>query len=326
MRIGGRPAAARTSGGYLVLDRTWHDRDTVELRLPMRTAVRTWGGNGGSVSVDHGPLTYALRIEEDWTRFAGTDDWPEYEVRAGSPWNYALEVDAHDPARSFTLERTRAHEANPFTQSGTPLRMRAKGRRVEAWQADDQDVAAPLQPGPARTAEPVEPLTLVPAAAARLRITSFPTAGAGAGAVEWAACTASFSGVDSPQALLMNAAAQPASSYDQDLPRFTWWDRTGTEEWVAYTYAEPVRVGGVSAYWYDDTGHGACRVPQSWLLEYLAADGTWQQVGGGPAYGTAADTFNEVSFPVVTTTALRVRVQLRPTVSGGLLAWRVALG
>lgn len=322
VRLGGRPVATRRSGGYLVLDRAWHDRDTIVLRLPMHTSVRTWGGNGNSVSVSHGPLDYSLRIEEDWKQSGGTSSWPEYEVRAASPWNYALELDQQDPARSFSVERTRARADNPFTPSGTPVRIRAKGRRLDGWRTDDQDVIAPLQASPARTTEPVEALTLIPAAAARLRITSFPVASTSGRAGEWAAVTASFSGVDSPQALLMNAAVTPSGSYDQSVPRFTWWDHTGTEEWIQYTYAEPVRVDSVSVYWYDDTGHGACRVPQSWRLEHRGRDGQWHPVGGTPEYGIATDRFNRVSFPAVSTTALRIIAQLKAGFSGGVLAWR----
>ncbi|SFY51044.1 beta-L-arabinofuranosidase domain-containing protein [Streptomyces sp. F-1] len=322
VRLGGRPVPVRRSGGHLVLHRRWHDRDQIVLRLPMRTTVRTWGANGDSVSVHHGPVTYSLRIEEKWQRSGGSGAWPEYEVRPASPWNYALEVDQQAPARSFTVERTRARAADPFTHSGTPVVMRARGRRLTGWVSDDQDVVAPLQQSPARTTEPVEHLTLVPAAAARLRITSFPTASAAGKALPWAAVTASFSGVDSPQALLMNAVAEPSSSYDQTIPRFTWWDHTGTEEWIQYSYAEPVRVNAVSVYWYDDSGHGACRVPESWRLEYLSTDGRWHPVDGATGYGVAADRFNQLSFPTLTTTALRITARLRAGFSGGVLAWR----
>ncbi|WP_129311477.1 beta-L-arabinofuranosidase domain-containing protein [Streptomyces sp. L2] len=330
VRISGRPAAPRRSGGHLVLDRDWHDGDQVVLRLPMRTTARTWSGNDDSVSVSHGPLTYSLRIEEEWKQSGGSDAWPEYEVLPASPWNYALELDPRDPARSFTVEHTRARtrtrtgprEDNPFTPTGTPVLMRAKGRRLGSWATDDQNVVAPLQQSPAHSTEPVEILTLIPAAAGRLRITSFPVASPSAKAHAWAAVTASFSGVDSPQALLMNATVEPSGSYDQTVPRFTWWDRTGTEEWIQYGYAEPVSVGGVSVYWYDDTGHGACRVPELWRLEYRSADGQWQPVDGTSDYGTSTDRFNQVSFPAVTITALRITAQLRTGYSGGLLAWR----
>ncbi|MFF0970782.1 beta-L-arabinofuranosidase domain-containing protein [Streptomyces sp. NPDC003703] len=322
VRLAGRPVPVRRSGGHLVVDRRWHDGDRLVLRLPMRTRVRTWHGSADSVSVHHGPLTYSLRIEEEWRRTGGSDAWPEYEVRPRSPWNYALELDARDPARSFAVERTRARAADPFTHSGTPVLLRAKGRRLDGWTRDDQDVVAPLQQSPARTTRPVEHLTLVPAAAARLRITAFPTAAARGRAKEWAAVTASFSGVDSPQALLMNADAEPSGSYDQSVPRFTWWDRTGTEEWIRYDYAEPVRVGAVAVYWYDDTGHGACRVPESWRLEHRGTDGVWRPLGESAAHGTATDRFNRLSFPAVTTTALRITAHLKTGFSGGLLAWR----
>lgn len=54
--------------------------------------------------------------------------------------------------------------------------MTVRARRVPEWTADDEHVVAPLQPSPARSTGPVEEVTLVPMGAARLRITSFPTA------------------------------------------------------------------------------------------------------------------------------------------------------
>ncbi|WP_329458882.1 beta-L-arabinofuranosidase domain-containing protein [Streptomyces sp. NBC_01497] len=324
LKVNGAATKGRRNGGYLVLDREWHARDRVELRLPMDVRVRTWDGNRDAVSVDRGPLTYSLRIEEQWSRYAGTDDWPEYEVRAGSPWNYTLDLDARHPERSFAFSRTHASaSADPFTPQGTPVVLRARGRRVPAWTADDENVVTPLRDSPVRTAERAEQLTLIPSGAARLRVTSFPTAGSGRDATSWASCTASFSGVDEPQALILNESSVPASSYDQDLPRFTWWDHTGSAEWVAYTWDEALAADGVSVYWYDDTGHGSCRVPASWTVEYRSAAGDWTPVTGASAYGLAPDAFNDVRFDAVRTTALRISVRLRDQVSGGLLAWRV---
>ncbi|MCT2590307.1 glycoside hydrolase family 127 protein [Streptomyces sp. N2-109] len=322
VRLNGRPAPRRTSGGYLVLNREWQDGDTLELRLPMRTSVRTWKDNNDAVSVDHGPLTYSLQIDEDWKRFAGTEDWPEYEVHPASPWNYALELDKNSPEKSFTVERTGADEANPFTHSGTPVRMRARARRVPAWRTDDQDVITPLQQSPVHTREPVEQVTLIPSAAARLRVTAFPSAGTGPRAHEWISCTASFSGVDTPQALIMNAGTEPASSSDHSIARFTWWDRRGTTEWVQYETTGATRLDEVSVYWFDDTGVGACRVPDTWELLYRDGAGDWKPVESPTEYGTATDQFNRVAFNRVTTTALRLRVHLRADYSGGVLAWR----
>ncbi|KPC94773.1 hypothetical protein ADL27_12665, partial [Streptomyces sp. NRRL F-6602] len=166
--------AVPLSGGprYAELRRTWHDGDEVVLRLPQRTTLRTWSGNHDSVSVDHGPLTYSLRIEERYVRTGGSDPFPEYDVHAASAWNYGLVPDG-----SFTLHRARgARDGNPFTLEGTPVTLTARARRIPEWSADDEQVVAPLQQSPARSRAAVEEVTLVPMGAARPRITAFPLA------------------------------------------------------------------------------------------------------------------------------------------------------
>ena len=81
-------------------------------------------------------------------------------------------------------------------------------------------------------------------------------------------------------------------------------------------------VSGVEVYWYDDAGFGACRTPQSWRL--LVKEGEdWKPVEGVESFGCRADSFNRVVFQPVTTTGLRIEVQLRPGYSGGILEWKV---
>jgi hypothetical protein len=172
LRVNGQPVAAQDGPAFVRVERTWKDGDRVTLTLPQRTTVRTWSGNHDAVSVAHGPLTYALRIGEQYVRYAGDDTFPEYEVHATTPWNYGLVPDA-------TPELHRAGgpvAANPFTHDTTPLTLTAQARRVPEWIADDEHVVAPLQQSPARATGAVEHVTLVPMGAARLRITSFPTA------------------------------------------------------------------------------------------------------------------------------------------------------
>jgi hypothetical protein len=172
LRVNGQPFAAQDGPTFVRLERTWKDGDRVTLTLPQRTTVRTWSGNHDSVSVAHGPLTYALRIGEQYVRYAGDDTFPEYEVHATTPWNYGLVPDA-------TPELHKANcpvAANPFTHDTTPLTLTAQARRLPEWIADDEHVVAPLQHSPARATGTVEQVTLVPMGAARLRITSFPTA------------------------------------------------------------------------------------------------------------------------------------------------------
>ncbi|UZI33086.1 beta-L-arabinofuranosidase domain-containing protein [Streptomyces sp. VB1] len=177
IRVNGRRVAAPAGPAFTRIERTWSSGDEVTLRLPQRTAVRTWADNHGSVSVDHEPLTYSLRIGERYERIGGSDTFPEYAVHATSPWNYGLVLDTDRPTASLRHRSTRrAAGDNPFTLEGTPLTMTARARRIPEWTADDERVVAPLQASPARSAEPVEEVTLVPMGAARLRVTAFPTA------------------------------------------------------------------------------------------------------------------------------------------------------
>lgn len=172
LRVNGQPVPAGSGPAFTRLDRTWSNGDTVTLRLPQPTTVRTWHGHHDAVGVTHGPLTYSLRIGERYDRTAGTDTFPEYDVHATTPWNYGLL-----PGTSPVFRRVDAPAAgNPFTPGGSPVQVTAQARRIPEWTADTEHVVNPLQHSPARSTAPVENITLIPMGAARLRITAFPTA------------------------------------------------------------------------------------------------------------------------------------------------------
>ena len=120
----------------------------------------------------------------------------------------------------------------------------------------------------------------------------------------------------------LNDGVTPRNSSDHDIPRFTWWNHLGTKEWAQYEFKKPQKLSKAEVYWFDDTGRGACRVPQSWKL--LWRDGkTWKPVETVDTYGVERDKLNAVTFKPVSTTALRLEVQLQPKVSGGILEWRL---
>ncbi|MEJ1199295.1 MULTISPECIES: RICIN domain-containing protein [unclassified Streptomyces] len=172
LRVNGRSVTAPDGPAWATVERTWRDGDKVTLRLPQRTTLRHWPEQHDAVSVQHGPLTYSLKIGERYERYAGDDTFPAYEVHATSSWNYGL---TPTPRPVLTRDDGPVPD-NPFTHETVPVRMTAEARRIEQWIADDERVVAPLQPGPARSDAPVETVTLVPMGAARLRITAFPTA------------------------------------------------------------------------------------------------------------------------------------------------------
>ena len=112
----------------------------------------------------------------------------------------------------------------------------------------------------------------------------------------------------------------PASSADPKVRRMTWWNHKGTSEWVERYFDKPGNISAAEVYWFDDTGTGGCRVPQSWQLLYKDG-GQWQPVVAKTGFGVKRDQFNRVTFTPVSTTALRLEVQLQPKFSGGILKW-----
>ncbi len=112
------------------------------------------------------------------------------------------------------------------------------------------------------------------------------------------------------------------NSADESIPRFTFWPRRGSSEWVEIDFRAPRKLSKTAVQWFDDTGRGACRVPKSWRALYQ--DGAeWKPVAATAAGGVARDSLNTLEFAPVTTRALRLEIDLAPEVSAGLLEWRV---
>lgn len=308
---------------YIVVDRQWANDDVVILTLPMQVSVRTWSTQKNAVSVDYGPLTFSLKIGERWNKYGGSDKWPETEVFPTTAWNYGLV--APDP--QFQVMKKDGKLADqPWTLDTTPILIKAKAQKIPQWKQDSNGLIEKLQMSPAKSAELVEEITLIPMGAARLRITSFPTVSDAGDAHEWVAQArppAASHCNESDTPLALNDGIIPKSSSDKSIPRMTWWDHKGTQEWAQYDYEKPRTVKGVEVYWYDDekTG-GQCRAPQSWQIVVKDGD-QWKPVANATTCGTELDKFNKVSFDPVQTSAIRLMVQLKSQVSGGILEWRV---
>jgi len=159
---------------FVTVTKTWTTGDRLLLVLPMRTGIRRWKANGDSISVDRGPLTYSLKIGEKWSRFGGTDEWPELELFPTTPWNYGLAVDEKSPESSFeVVEKPELLPVKTFALEAAPIELKTRGRRIPTWTLEGGLAANPPS-SPAATKEPLEDLVLVPMGFARLRITAFP--------------------------------------------------------------------------------------------------------------------------------------------------------
>ena len=184
--------AADAAGKYVCLNREWNDGDVVELTMPMSVSANVWQQNKGSVSVNYGPLTLSLKIDEisephdsrdkdfvqddsHWQEGVDASLWPCYVLRPGSDWNYALKVDKDNlPVEFSVVKKDWPADDFPFTLESVPLEFHAKGVQISSWGYDETGMTDLLPTKYAERSNTDTPLTLVPMGAARLRIAAFP--------------------------------------------------------------------------------------------------------------------------------------------------------
>jgi DUF1680 family protein len=295
---GRAPARTVLQDGYARIQRKWKRGDVANLELPMpirRIAANPRvRANTGKVALQRGPLVYCLEAADNGGR-----------------------------VRHLTLPRdARLHaEHRPDLLGGvTAIRGTALATDNEGWddalyqhaaEAKSTDfVAIPYYAWDNRAAGemvvwlPESPLLLEPPP------------------VRWVTASASHCW-PSDTLLALHDRQEPESSSDHGIPRFTWWPRRGSQEWVQYDFDEPRRVSSVEVYWFDDeAAGGGCRVPASWKLLYRDGE-SWREVQSATNYGAELNQFNRVSFTPMETTGLRIEVQLQDEHSGGILEWRV---
>lgn len=178
------------AGKYACIHREWNDGDVVSVTYPMALSMKVWQVNKNSVSVNYGPLTLSLNIDEEykkvdsresaiwdskWQKNADPSQWPTYEIYPKSAWNYALVINANNPLSDMTVEKREwPKDDYPFTQANSPIVVKAKGRKIPSWVIDQYGLCAVLPNEDVKKSDTIEDITLVPMGTARLRITSFP--------------------------------------------------------------------------------------------------------------------------------------------------------
>jgi len=278
--------------GYAVVSREWKAGDRIVWEMPMPPrrvrANAKVGADVGRVALQRGPVVYCLEGVDN-------DDLPR---SLSLPAKAELKSDYRDQLlggvmtiQGKALARMAGKTApKPFRFTAIPY---------YAW--DNR------KPGPM--------VVWLPEDSAQAESAPLPTI-----ANQSAVSASHKNGSDTYEAL--NDSIEPASSHDQGVPRFTWWDHRGSHEWVQYDFKTKQRVAAAEVYWFDDTGVGQCRAPKSWQVLYREGD-TWKPVTTADAFGLKLDQFNRVRFTPVETSAVRLLVELQPNSSGGILEWRV---
>ena len=286
VKVNGQPFAFTPQKGYCPITRTWKKGDVVEvcMNMPVRRikAHDAVKNDHGRLAVECGPILYCAE---------GVDN-------GGHVLDKVLAADA----------------------AFTPTTCNILGNIYPAFTAPAVSLRRGLKTGVRKEATT---LTLVPyfawchRGAGEMQV-FFPTEAKEENAVRDFKTSASFCFPKDSVAAAFDGVL-PKASNDESIPRHTFWDHLGTDEWVACEFTVPEEVKGVEVYWFDDGAKGRCRIPASWKVQWRPATGApWQDVGGeGPI---ARDKFCTVDFPApVKAQAMRLNIKLQQGWSGGIL-------
>jgi hypothetical protein len=119
-------------------------------------------------------LVFSYGIGESWVKLRDRGMTADWQVFPATGWNYALAIDSVSPEKSITAIDGEVGSA-PFAKKQAAVQLKVKARKLDAWRAVD-GVADPVPQSPVETNQAEETITLIPYAAAKLRITAFPQA------------------------------------------------------------------------------------------------------------------------------------------------------
>jgi len=322
--LNGRPLAVEgRPRSFLRIEREWAQGDRLTLALPMEAVVRRWEKQRNAASVDRGPLSFSVKIGEEYTTFGGTDRWPAREIQPTTPWNYGL-VLGDDPAASLEVVMKPWPESNMvFTHEGAPVELRAQAKRIPNWTDTGMGLPGRLQPSPIVSDEPVETITLIPMGAGRLRLASFPVIGTGPDARAWEPTPpmpASYWPNPRSPGYLRNGRL-PTEGTRTDCFKWVGWagHATGQLHWVRQDFDREATVSSCEIFWAPEGGW--LTSPEWWKLHYRDGD-EWKEVELVGEYEYHPGIFTRVRFEPVKTRALKIEAQTRDSKSSGIYEWR----
>jgi len=179
IKVNGKVWQEAAGNQVVKVSREWKNGDVVELQLPMHIYKNTWYEN--SMSVERGPITYALKINETVTAVNNTKDALDYgaayfEVRPASPWNYALIETPDDKLQArYKVESTGSLAAYPWTTAHAPISIKTTAKRIPSWQLyNEMTGPVPYSITYGMETGKEEEITLIPYGCTKLRISQFP--------------------------------------------------------------------------------------------------------------------------------------------------------
>ena len=183
--INGENASIQVVSGMARLARTWKAGDKVELTLPMHVSTSRWYEN--SLSVERGPLVYALKIAEKWQKVPApsyeknVNNEYYWEVIPQSDWNYGIpdfRVADYEHTFKVKIDKDKVDAAYPWNLENAPIEIHLPGKKIPSWQMYNGNTGpipySILLGLDLADGNPETNLTLIPYGCTTLRISEFP--------------------------------------------------------------------------------------------------------------------------------------------------------
>lgn len=294
--VNGKRVDYQMAEGYAVLHRTWKKGDQVVLDLPMPVqkvlANDSVMADKDRFAYQRGPIVYCLEgaDQRDSTVQSIVVDTATAVQTAYEPakLNGIMELIVSGKASARTLNSGSLTESKEAVTAIPYYSWNNRG-------AGEMEVWIPYKASAARSKP-------APTIASRSRVSS------------------SAHGKLMLRAL--NDQYDPVDSKDNSASYLHWWPKQNSLEYVQYDFDSTYTISHSEVYWFDDGPWGGCRIPASWKL-YYRRDGQWVPVKNTTSYEVVKDRYNSVNFEPVTTTALKMEVQLPENNSSGIHEWKV---
>jgi len=184
--VNGKIEQTAEAGTVAILRRTWKSGDVVELTLPMQISTNRWYEN--SISVERGPLVYALQMKEEWKIKEVPDNEVHsygktyFDVTSPDKWNYGIIMPGRNQPQAeeqfkVTVDPAKQKASFFWNTENAPIQIKVKAREVPHWKLYNE-MAGPLPYSIGshglRQQLPEVEIILIPYGCTTLRVSQFP--------------------------------------------------------------------------------------------------------------------------------------------------------
>jgi len=290
LKVNGKAFKIDLRNGFAAIDRTWTQGDVVDLHLPMSIrriiAHENIVDNRGKVALQVGPIVFCLEAPDNDGEVLNLVIGDDAILRTRFRRDLLTGV-MTITGKARTVKRTldggvvTTGERSFMAIPYYAWAHRGRGQ-MTVWPAREPEAARP---------EPADTLTYT------------------------SKTTASFVHVSLDA---IKDQILPKSSSDNSPLHLDFWPHKGTTEWIQFEWDRRHDISSVKVYWFDDTGRGQCKIPQSWNVLYRDGDGRFKPVTTHAAYAVKKDAFNKVDFAPVKTNAVKIEIALQEKWSAGV--------